>query len=336
MSSPRLPVRAASAALGAIVLALVLALPAAAANRWIERAPLVIAHQGGEDEFPSNTMYAFRKSVAAGADMLELDVGVSRDGQVVVMHDTTVDRMTDGSGTIASKTLGQLRRLDGAYWFALPRTPTGDAYDHQRAKAAYRFRGVATGARRPPAGFGAEDFRIPTLDEVLRAFPRLPINVEIKGRTKVEADAEYVRNAAAVARVVKASKRRDVIVVSFKQPAVDRFHELAPGVPLAPGVTGIANWLLGGKQPGAGTVAFQVPITYEFNGSKLTITTQEAVARAHREGFAWHVWFGGDDVDAPATWRTLASWCADGIMTSRPRALAAELRRSPPTANCPA
>ena len=44
----------------------------------------------------------------------------------------------------------------------------------------------------------------------------------------------------------------------------------------------------------------------------------------------------GDDLDAPATWRTLASWCADGIMTSRPRALAAELRRSPPTANCPA
>ena len=101
-------------------------------------------------------------------------------------------------------------------------------------------------------------------------------------------------------------------------------------------MTGIANWLLGGKQPGAGTVAFQVPITYEFNDSKLTITTQEAVARAHREGFAWRVWFGDDDVDAPATWRRLASWCADGIMTSRPRALAAELRRSPPTANCPA
>lgn len=335
MSSPRLPARIAAAALGALVLALVFALPAAAANRWIERAPIVIAHQGGEDEFPSNTMYAFRKSVAAGADMLELDVGVSRDGQVIVMHDTTVDRITDGSGTIASKTLGQLRRLDGAYWFALPRTPTGDAYDHKRAKAAYRFRGVATGARRPPAGFDADDFRVTTLDEVLRAFPRVPINVEIKGRTKAETDAEYVRNAAAVARVVKASKRRDVIVVSFKQPAVDRFAELAPDVPLAPGVSGIADWLLAGKQPGAGTVAFQVPITYEFNASKLTITTREAVARAHRDGFAWHVWFGDDDVDAPATWRRLASWCVDGIMTARPRALAAELRRNPSTANCP-
>ena len=64
----------------------------AATNPWIEKTPLDIAHQGGEDEFPSNTMYAFKRSLQVGADMLELDVGVTRDGQVVVMHDTTVDR----------------------------------------------------------------------------------------------------------------------------------------------------------------------------------------------------------------------------------------------------
>jgi glycerophosphoryl diester phosphodiesterase len=66
---------------------------AQAANRWIEpKVPLNIAHQGGEDEFPSNTMYAFpRKALRAGADMLELDIGVTRDNKVIVMHDTTVD-----------------------------------------------------------------------------------------------------------------------------------------------------------------------------------------------------------------------------------------------------
>src|SRR5512132_2791134 len=92
---------------------------ATAANRWIQKkAPLNIAHQGGEDEFPSNTMYAFKKALRAGADMLELDTGVTRDNKVIVMHDTTVDGKTNGHGTVSSKTLRQLRKLDAAYWFA--------------------------------------------------------------------------------------------------------------------------------------------------------------------------------------------------------------------------
>ena len=172
------------------VVALLVAAPAAAGatNPWIEKTPLDIAHQGGEDEFPSNTMYAFQRSLQVGADMLELDVGVTKDGQVVVMHDTTVDRTTNGHGTVASFTLKQLRKLDAAYWFS----GGSNAYRHDRARSAYRLRGVATGKRKPPKGFTAADFRVPTLKEVLRAFPHTPINVEIKGRTKAEALAEYL------------------------------------------------------------------------------------------------------------------------------------------------
>ncbi len=330
------PARLGCAALLAATAALVTAGPAAAANPWIKSKPLVIAHQGGEDEFPSNTMYAFRKSLAAGAQMLELDVGVTKDDQVVVMHDTTVDRVTNGKGTIASKTLAQMRRLDAAYWFATPKTPDGNAYDHARAKPAYRFRGVATHRRKPPKGFKASDFRVTTLREVLKAFPKTRINIEIKGRTKAEADAEYLKNAEVLAALLKGSPRRDLIVVSFKQPAVDRFHALAPSIPLAPGVAGDADYLLGGKAPGAGTVAFQVPITYVFGGSLLTVTTPDYVARAHKDGFAWQVWFGDGDVDGPLNWRKLASYCADGIMTARPRALVKDLKTHPPTATCPA
>src|SRR3712207_1810167 len=151
----------------ALLLLLVAAAPATAANRWIQkRAPLNIAHQGGEDEFPSNTLYAFRKAVRAGADMLELDIGVTKDGKVVVMHDTTVDGKTNGHGTIASKTLRQMKRLDAAYWFAPARS---DHYGHDHPASAYRFRGVATGRRRAPRGFTAADFRVPTLSEVMRA-----------------------------------------------------------------------------------------------------------------------------------------------------------------------
>jgi glycerophosphoryl diester phosphodiesterase len=316
----------------ATTLALVPAVSAQAANRWIEKTrPLNIAHQGGEDEFPSNTMYAFRKALRAGADMLELDVGVTRDGKVVVMHDTTVNRTTNGRGTIASKTLRQMKRLDAAYWFA-PRAE--DHYSHDLARRAYRFRGVATGRREPPRGFTAKDFRVPTLAQVLRAFPRTPINIEIKGRTPDEADEEYVKNAEALARLLAGTKRRNLIVVSFKQAAVDRFHELVPKIDVAPGIDGAARYLIGGASPGPGVVALQVPITYRLNGDLIQVTTADNVARAHRDGYAWQNWFSDDDRDAPATWRRLIDMCVDGTMTSHPVAYEKVLRRHARPAVC--
>jgi glycerophosphoryl diester phosphodiesterase len=308
-----------------------LALPAGAraANPWLDSTPLNIAHQGGEDEFPSNTMYAFKKSLKAGADMLELDVGVTKDGQVVVMHDTTLDRVSDGKGTIASHTLAQVQRLDGAYWFHA----ADDAYRHGRKAKAYTFRGVATGRRRAPKGFTASDFRVPTLKAVLKAFPKTPINIEIKGRTKAEAVSEYTKNAEVLARLLKASPRRDLIVVSFKQEAVDRFHALAPAIPVAPGIGGTADWLLGGKSPGEGVVAFQLPITYELNGQTLDVTTADNVAHAHRDGLAWHTWLS-DDGESPKTWTQLIDWCVDGVMTARPVAFEKTLRAHPRPAAC--
>jgi glycerophosphoryl diester phosphodiesterase len=306
------------------VVALLIAAPAAGAatNPWIETTPLDIAHQGGEDEFPSNTMYAFERSIQVGVDMLELDVGVTRDGQVVVMHDTTVDRTTNGHGTVASFTLKQLRKLDAACWFS-----GGDnAYRHDRARSAYRLRGVATGKRRPPKGFTAADFRVPTLKEVMSAFPHTPINVEIKGRTKAEAPAEYLTNADALARTLKSTKRRDLIVVSFKQEAVDRFHQLVPALPVAPGIGGAANWLLGGTSPGDGVVAFQLPITYVLGDQTLQITTKDNVARAHSEGYAWHTWLS-DDGESPTIWGSLLDMGVDGVMTAKPKEFAAMLRK---------
>jgi glycerophosphoryl diester phosphodiesterase len=311
--------------LAALAVLIVAASPAAAKNPWIETdRPLNIAHQGGEDEFPSNTMYAFKKALRAGADMLELDVGVTRDGKVVVMHDTTVDGKTNGPGTVASKTLKQIRRLDAAYWFA-PRAESH--YSHDLGRRAYSFRGIATGRREPPRGFRASDFRVPTLAQVLQAFPRTPINVEIKGRTPKEDVSEYVKNAEILARLLKNTKRRDLIVVSFKQPAVDRFHELLPRIDVAPGIEGAAAWLLGGTSPGPGVVAFQVPITYRLGDQLIQVSTAENVARAHGDGYAWQNWFSNEDKDAPASWRRLIDMCVDGTMTSHPVAFERVLRR---------
>jgi glycerophosphoryl diester phosphodiesterase len=216
--------------LGAVV-ALVAAAPAPAAERVLN-----IAHQGGEAELPSNTMYAFKRALAGGADALELDVSSTADGQLVVMHDWRVDRTTNGTGYLTDLTLEQVRGLDAAHNFvpgrnAVPGLPAD----------RYPLRGIRTGQRRPPRGYTREDFRVPTLTEVLRAFPRTPINIEIKGRDDQE--PQFVRNAELLASLLGSVRRTDLIVTSFNQRALDRFHELAPSVAVAPGVDGIARFL---------------------------------------------------------------------------------------------
>ena len=318
-----------SSLLALAALGLVPAGAGAAENPWLKQRVLNIAHQGGEDEFPSNTLYAFRRSVRAGADMLELDVGVTRDNKVVVMHDTTVNRVTNGRGTVASHTLKQLRKLDAAYWFAPGRS---DPYRHGLKARAYRLRGVSTGKRKAPKGFKRSDFRVATLTEVMRAFPHTPINIEVKGRTKKEETAEYVRNAEVLAKLLKGTRRRDLIVTSFRQQAIDRFHALVPAVSLAPGIDGATAWF-GGGSPGEGVVAFQLPITYQLGTQTLAITTPENVARAHREGYAWQTWLS-DDGESVATWTTLIDECVDGVMTARPVAFERLLRKHSAPAAC--
>ena len=77
--------------------------------------PLVIAHQGGDELWPGNTMYAFEQAAALGVDVLEMDLHITKDGVLVVMHDETVDRTTDGAGKIEEMTLEEIKALDAGY-----------------------------------------------------------------------------------------------------------------------------------------------------------------------------------------------------------------------------
>ncbi|HEY0069050.1 MAG TPA: glycerophosphodiester phosphodiesterase family protein [Chloroflexia bacterium] len=79
--------------------------------------PLLIAHRGGSLEVPENTMAAFRHAVSIGMRMVELDVQMTRDGELVVIHDETVDRTTGGTGPVGSFTLEELQRLDAGSKF---------------------------------------------------------------------------------------------------------------------------------------------------------------------------------------------------------------------------
>ena len=285
-----------------LIALLALAAPAsaaAAANPWLSLRTMNIAHQGGEDEAPSNTMYAYKRALALGADMLEVDFHSTADGRLVVLHDARVDRTTNGTGFVYDMTLAQVQALDAAHDFG----------DHS-------LRGVRTGAKPPPPGFAADDFRIPTLDEVLAAYPQVPINIEIKGAADADT-ASFLRNAELLAALLKRIGRSDgVIVASFSDLALSRFHELAPDVGLAPGIAGIAAFTATGLLTQPGTVALQVPITFEG----VQVTNAATVQQAHERGYAVHVWLSNDREDR-ATYERLLSWNVDGIMAAAPAAL---------------
>jgi len=114
--------------------------------------PEVIAHRGGAAEWPAETIFAFRKAIERGVDVLEFDVRRTADNEIVLMHNAKVDETTDGSGYVADKTLKELKKLNaGAQWPLL--------HSH--------------------------DFKIPTLSEVFALFddyPDLRLNIEIKDR----------------------------------------------------------------------------------------------------------------------------------------------------------
>jgi len=87
-------------------------------NPWIRPSdPLVIAHRGHSIAVPENTMAAYQRAVELGTDMIEADVNITRDGQLVMIHDWKLDRTTSGSGAVHDATLEEVRRLDAGSWF---------------------------------------------------------------------------------------------------------------------------------------------------------------------------------------------------------------------------
>jgi glycerophosphoryl diester phosphodiesterase len=297
----------------AVALLALLAPATAAANPWLERRVLHVAHQGGEIEAPSNTLYALAEAKRKGADVLEIDVHATRDGELVVIHDATVDRTTDGTGRVDAMTLEQVRALDAAHWFV-----PGCGTCHGRAEDEYVFRGIATGDRRLPGRLRREhrpsDFRIPTLREVLERFPDDLLNIEIKA--SAPQTAPYERALAEL--LAEFGRTDDTIVASFTDNATELFKLHAPLVSTSLGTAqAAAFWASAqGPLPGAPNPrhqALQVPV--ELNG--IPVVDEDFVRRAHANGLAVHVW----TINDRPTMEWLVDIGVDGVMTDRPTLL---------------
>jgi glycerophosphoryl diester phosphodiesterase len=258
--------------------------------------PLFFAHRGGSTLAPENTLAAFEHGLSFGADALELDVHLSRDLELMVIHDPTLDRTTDGSGPVAAHTAAELRLLDAGYRF----TPdSGRTFP-------YRGQGIT----------------IPTLREVLAAFPRTRLNVELKENRPEGPVAlwDLVRELGAEDRVLGASNHLGTIA-RFRALCGDRMATSACAAEIRNFVLAAMARTMRWLRPRYD--ALQVPETWRA----LRIVSPTTLALAHGMGLAVHVW----TVDDRAQMDRLLALGVDGIMTDRPDVLAealADFKRS--------
>ena len=241
--------------------------------------PLVYAHRGGAALRPENTLAAFDHGLTLGADGLELDVQLSRDGVVVVHHDDTLDRTTDATGPIHALTAAELARVDAGYRFSL-------------AEGVFPHR--------------AEGWGVPTLRQVLARYP-VPLIVELK-----TAEPELARATVDEIRAARALER--VAIGSFSGRALRTVRAREPQVATGAG-TEETRWALYRswvRWPLGRTVyrEFQVP---ERSG-RTTIVTPAFIEYAHAAGLPVKVW----TVNQRADIDRLLGWGVDAIISDRP------------------
>lgn len=253
--------------------------------------PRVFAHRGASGLAPENTLAAFALATAIGATHLELDVHGTSDGTIVVLHDDTVDRTTNGRGDVRALTRREVGELDAGYRFTLD----GGTF-------AYREQGVG----------------IPTLEEVLEAFPRHGLNIEIKQDEGwiVPAVVDLIENAGASARVLLAAEKSE-IMGQIRRAVGDR---IATGMSAADVREfmerfGSGDWD-GYHPPGR---ALQVPPAF----AGIDLVTSATVAAAHRLGLEVHVWTLNDAEEI----ERILDLGVDGIMSDLPGLAARIVRR---------
>ena len=249
-----------------------------------------LAHRGGGMLAPEATLAAFAAAAGAGADVLEMDVHLSADGALVVIHDRTVDRTTDGSGAVGELRLAELRALN----------------------AGHRFRG-------PDGGFPyrTERVAIPTFEEVQAAHPDLPFVVEMKTLDTAEPLCRAIREAGRESRT---------LVAAFGRESLERFRSACPAVATGGSFGEVVAFLVMsmGRLAGLYDPPFDALLVSETSGP-LRVVTPGLLRSARQAGLPVIVW----TVNRAEDMERLLALGVDGILTDDPATLAAVIAASP-------
>jgi glycerophosphoryl diester phosphodiesterase len=251
---------------------------------------MVIAHRGGRSLGPENTIHTYRRAVELGVDVLEIDVHLTEDNDLAVIHDRTVDRTTNGSGPVDGYSMAELKKLDAAYRWSPDRSGT----------FPLRSKGI----------------HIPSLTEVFTAFPQMRINIEIK-----------VPESATVTRLCQTIREHDmntrVLVASFDSGALEQFRSLCPEVATSAGASEAMLFyalqrasLESAYSPKA--EALQVPENY----GDLTVVDDDFLKASANRNMRVQVW----TINDPISMQRLIRSGVNGIMTDDPEILLKVLR----------
>ena len=251
-------------------------------HSFLNPMPRVIAHRGDSRNYPENTLPAFRSAVEMGIDVVETDIHITKDGVLVIWHDPTLERNTDGRGRIEDHTLAELRTYDAGYTF----TPDGGR--------SYPFRG--------------KGIRICTLAEALEACPGQRFNIDLKTRCPeiVDEFVKVIREHDACDRVVGAS---------FHLSNLRRLRKAAPEILTSITTAEVVPLLLRQKThtlPSSFSrkIIFQIPRRASF----IKVVTPSFVRQMHERGAVVMVWTINDE----ASMRELFSMGVDSVMTDDP------------------
>ena len=259
--------------------------------------PLVFAHRGGADALPEHTLAAYLRALDEGADGVECDVRLSRDGHLVCVHDRRLDRTSNGTGRVSGKTLAELEELDYASWH--PASGTGEwQVDHVRLLTLERLLGALRAHGRPvrllietkhPSRYGAEVER--RLVEMLRRY----------GLAEPDPD-DLIQ----------------VTVMSFAALALRRIRRLAPGIPTV--------YLLEILPPGVGRGRLPFGARIAGPGIGLIRSRPHLVPALRAAGHQAYVWTVNDEPDLDL----VLAQRPDGIISDRPRFVLERLPDAPP------
>lgn len=244
--------------------------------------PLVMAHRGDQTVSPENSLLALKNASLLEIDFVESDIRLTKDKELILFHDETLDRTTDATGPVDNYTLEELQKVDLGYWFTLNNGKT------------YPCRG--------------EKWRIVPLRQAFELFPNVSFNLDLKSNDgiapKLLADL-----------IIEYNRENNVIVASFYHQQIKRFRKLLPNVATAASAREVKNfiyrqklylnWLIKPRYR-----ALQVPVQH----GNTRIITPAFINAAHDKNIAVHVWTINDRL----TMEWLIKQNVDGIFTDDP------------------